>query len=256
MNSKDIKFISESYFQISEANRGEQYRGLTPKERKDERNKNVPFRGDYSKEDSATHERRFRHTQLRDISPRKRRADIERQYVYSKNEWEKNNPGKSYDDRYNYDDDDYEYDHSHESDPYYNTPRMPGNKPGRRKPLGTNNIRRVQPYLNFSRSRTRRREELSQERKKENQKQREIYRQNNDNNWKKFMAMQDMQDRINGPRNKIVKFQREEIELILNYLLDEGYANSFNSAELIFENMSDKWIHQIFIVSGYIPYNR
>ena len=35
--------------------------------------------------------------------------------------------------------------------------------------------------------------------------------------------------------------QKESYELILNYLLDEGYADDLNSAEQILENMSEGW---------------
>lgn len=45
--------------------------------------------------------------------------------------------------------------------------------------------------------------------------------------------------------NRGEQFQREEIELILNYLLDEGYVDSFYNAELIFENMSENWKYKI-----------
>ena len=38
----------------------------------------------------------------------------------------------------------------------------------------------------------------------------------------------------------------EEFEIILGYLLDEGYANTLESAEVILENMSEGWIESIF----------
>lgn len=37
----------------------------------------------------------------------------------------------------------------------------------------------------------------------------------------------------------------EELEVILDYLLDEGYCNSYESAAVIYENMSDHWIRSI-----------
>ena len=35
--------------------------------------------------------------------------------------------------------------------------------------------------------------------------------------------------------------QKEEVEVILSYLLDEGYADNEKAAETIAENMSDEW---------------
>lgn len=37
----------------------------------------------------------------------------------------------------------------------------------------------------------------------------------------------------------------EEIESILDYLVQEGYANSLESAEILLENMSDEWLMNI-----------
>lgn len=39
--------------------------------------------------------------------------------------------------------------------------------------------------------------------------------------------------------------QQETFELIINYLLDEGYADCLGSAEIILENMSDEWLNDI-----------
>lgn len=47
-----------------------------------------------------------------------------------------------------------------------------------------------------------------------------------------------------------VKEEYEIYNLILEYLLDEGYADSFESAEIILENMSDEWINDV-IEEGY-----
>lgn len=46
---------------------------------------------------------------------------------------------------------------------------------------------------------------------------------------------------IPDTRNKI----KEDLEFILDYLLDEGYANTLESAEAILENMSEGWIESI-----------
>ena len=50
------------------------------------------------------------------------------------------------------------------------------------------------------------------------------------------------------PQNKIVKFQREEVDLydiILSHLLDEGYADTNESALAIMGNMSEDWRESI-----------
>ena len=39
--------------------------------------------------------------------------------------------------------------------------------------------------------------------------------------------------------------QKEELEVILSYLLDEGYADNEKAAETIAENMSEEWISTI-----------
>lgn len=38
---------------------------------------------------------------------------------------------------------------------------------------------------------------------------------------------------------------QESYNILINYLLDEGYANSIGSAEIIAENMSEIWINSI-----------
>jgi hypothetical protein len=56
-------------------------------------------------------------------------------------------------------------------------------------------------------------------------------------------------DVLNGPRPKPKpKTQREEVDLydiILSHLLDEGYADSVQSAEKIMVNMSEEWVDSI-----------
>lgn len=46
------------------------------------------------------------------------------------------------------------------------------------------------------------------------------------------------------------KWVKEAYELILSYLLDEGYADSLGAAEIIFENMSEEWIDEV-LEEGY-----
>jgi hypothetical protein len=51
-----------------------------------------------------------------------------------------------------------------------------------------------------------------------------------------------------GKGGKITKTQREQVDLydlILLHLLDEGYTNSIEGAEVILENMSEGWIESI-----------
>jgi hypothetical protein len=47
-----------------------------------------------------------------------------------------------------------------------------------------------------------------------------------------------------GPSGKMTKTQREQVDLydiILSYLLDEGYAETPEAAEAIMVNMSEEW---------------
>jgi hypothetical protein len=46
---------------------------------------------------------------------------------------------------------------------------------------------------------------------------------------------------------------REDYEMILNHLLDEGYANNEDSALAILENMSEEWIDSI--LEAYVPWD-
>lgn len=220
--------------EILEANRGEKHRNLTPKERQTERDSRNP----------SLSSRTWKHSQERGISPKRRRADIEREYTYTKNEWERKNPGKSYDNRFDDDDDDYDYD-NRSSDKFENIPRMPGPKPGRRKPLGSNNIRKLQPILNFSRSRRRRKKELEDELQARRAAERAKRDQKSHDHWKTHQSIEDMKSRLKAPKNKIVKFTREDYEYILNYLLDERYAVDVSSAGRIIESMSDRWADYI-----------
>ena len=67
------------------------------------------------------------------------------------------------------------------------------------------------------------------------------------------------QSRVNPKASSIDKMKQrdaakrspkmEEVDLydiILEYLIDEGYADTLGSAEIILENMSDEWIESIF----------
>jgi len=51
--------------------------------------------------------------------------------------------------------------------------------------------------------------------------------------------------RTNQTRNNIVPFNREDYEYIISYLIDEGYTDTLESAEIILENMSDAWFDMI-----------
>lgn len=65
---------------------------------------------------------------------------------------------------------------------------------------------------------------------------------------KKYQSLQESFDRIIGRRQL-----NEEIytyNLVVSYLLDEGYADSLDTAEIIYENMSDEWFDTIVEVWG------
>jgi hypothetical protein len=51
--------------------------------------------------------------------------------------------------------------------------------------------------------------------------------------------------RTSQTRNNIVPFNREDYEYIISYLINEGYSDSYDCAEVIFENMSDEWLNVI-----------
>jgi hypothetical protein len=46
-------------------------------------------------------------------------------------------------------------------------------------------------------------------------------------------------------KNKIAKFQREELEYILDILVSEGFVTNYDEAACIIEAMSDEWIEDI-----------
>jgi predicted kinase len=50
---------------------------------------------------------------------------------------------------------------------------------------------------------------------------------------------------VTEPKNGIRRFQREELEFILDYLIDEGYTDSYESALVILETMSEEWLECI-----------
>lgn len=227
----NIHHLTEAYLEIYEANKGEKHLKLTPKEREQARNKrNNPFKSEYGEvhrpEKEVSRVRKFRHSQSRGISPKKQRADIEREYQYS----QKN------------------------QSPVDDTPRAPEPKPGRRGTLGANSIRRVQPYLDFSRARAKRKRELEQKSREKSIKDREESKKQTDKEWRNMMAIDDLRSRIrnkkNPPANKIVRLNREEYEYLISYLLDEGYAYSITSAEVICENMSEEWAYEILAESS------
>jgi hypothetical protein len=47
-------------------------------------------------------------------------------------------------------------------------------------------------------------------------------------------------------KSNIRKFQRSDVEYVLDYLIDEGYATDYDTAFGIFESMSDEWLDNIF----------
>jgi hypothetical protein len=53
-----------------------------------------------------------------------------------------------------------------------------------------------------------------------------------------------MQNAMSNKKNWGVK---EELDFIIDYLIDEGYTDTINSAIHIAENMSDKWLYSILI---------
>jgi hypothetical protein len=222
---------------LDEANKSEKFLGLTPKERAEKRNQMA---------NKNTKDRKWVHTSSRDISPKKRRADVEKEYTFNKKSWEKENPGKRFD---NINDDDWDDDYDdrdyYKKNPMANVPRVPAPKPGRRKPLGANSIRPVQPFLQFSRAKSKRKQELDTQRQDAQRKEKEEMQKKSDNKWKTMMSIDDLKKRVNAPANKIVPLNREEIECIISYIINEGYADTFNSAELILFNMSEQWIESI-----------
>ena len=60
------------------------------------------------------------------------------------------------------------------------------------------------------------------------------------NNWNK------PSNKKPNASNTIKRFNREDIEYILDYLVHEGYANSYESAVGICESMSIGWIEEIY----------
>ena len=68
-------------------------------------------------------------------------------------------------------------------------------------------------------------------------------------------ALRKMHDELSGQRADAIRRREEshrrrqqmgeELEVVLGYLLDEGFASSYESAAVIYENMSDDWIRSI-----------
>lgn len=52
-------------------------------------------------------------------------------------------------------------------------------------------------------------------------------------------------------RNNIKKFNREELEYIINTLVSEGYVDNYDSAAYILEAMSDEWLESILMEAPY-----
>ena len=49
------------------------------------------------------------------------------------------------------------------------------------------------------------------------------------------------------PQNSIRKFQRNDVEYALDYLINEGFTDSYEGAEAILESMSDEWLKSIIL---------
>lgn len=69
---------------------------------------------------------------------------------------------------------------------------------------------------------------------------------------KKVPSSMTTTDRLGNPIRKWYGKQqnrgldvREELEAVLGYLLDEGFADSYETAAVIYENMSDEWLDEI-----------
>lgn len=200
--------LTEAYLEIYEANKGEKYLNLTAKQKKEERNRrNNPFKSEYGEvhrpESEVSRVRRYRHKATRGISTKKQRADIEREYQYSQRN----------------------------STPVDNTPRTPEPTPGRRSSLGSNAIKKTQPYLKFARTRLQRKAELAAQEKE------------------RMRADTERRMRPQA-KNKIVPLNREEYEYLISHLINEGYASDFASAESICESMSDAWAYEILSESS------
>lgn len=61
------------------------------------------------------------------------------------------------------------------------------------------------------------------------------------------------------PKNNVKTFQRNDVEYVLDYLIDEGYTDSYDSATYILGAMSDDWLNEIleaFNPSDYQEYHR
>lgn len=56
------------------------------------------------------------------------------------------------------------------------------------------------------------------------------------------------------PGNKIVKFNREEVEFLVSYLIGEGYATSFESAKNIAIHIGEEWAYEILKEAPYQIY--
>jgi hypothetical protein len=57
-----------------------------------------------------------------------------------------------------------------------------------------------------------------------------------------YIKQQNSQFNADSAENKIIKFQREELEYIIDILVSEGYVNDYDSAACILEAMSDEWL--------------
>lgn len=53
------------------------------------------------------------------------------------------------------------------------------------------------------------------------------------------------------PQNSIRKFQRNDVEYALDYLINEGLTDSYEGAEIILESMSDEWLKSIILEANH-----
>ncbi len=69
-----------------------------------------------------------------------------------------------------------------------------------------------------------------------------------------YIKQQNSQFNADSAENKIVKFQREELEYIIDILVSEGYVDNYDSATYILEAMSDEWLVGILSEAPYQIY--
>lgn len=63
--------------------------------------------------------------------------------------------------------------------------------------------------------------------------------------WGTPSANSEWRQQKRAERSERLGLNREEFEYLLNYLIDEGYADTYENAEEIFEEMSEGWLLEI-----------